>query len=195
MLHSVPQFVVEDDKIRASSVMRRRGGNCPNTIDVLQQLCSIGDKTELAIGLNLVVVLPNRASSAVQEIHRSFGPGVDTTKCIYRDEYVEPSSSYIIKNLASDSRTIISYNTMPDMNLDEFTQIADSFGRGAVWYHFEVSLAFLVPTSIEGFLIRIGSHTRCHIRLYPIPAKVGARRQDQRGDREIPKTRAARACP
>jgi len=134
---SVPHFIVEDDKIRASTVTRRRGGNCPNTIDVLQQLFSVDDETDVTIGLNLIVVLPNRSSSAVQEIHRSFGPGVATTKCIYRDEYVEPSSSYIIKNLASDSRTIISYNTMPDMNLNEFTQIADSFGREAVWYHFE----------------------------------------------------------
>lgn len=72
-----------------------------------------------------------------------------TTNCFYRDEYVEPSSSYIIKNLASDTRTIISYNTMPDMDLNEFTQIADSFGREAVWYHFEVSLASLVLNNIS----------------------------------------------
>ncbi len=141
---------MEDDKIRASSITRRRGGNCPNTIDVLQQLGSSSSSidenaTEATIGLNLIVVLPNRSSSAVQEIRRSFGPGVDISKCIYRDEHVEPSSSYIIRNMASDSRTIISYNAMPDMNLDEFTQIADSFGsrlgEEALWYHFEASLS------------------------------------------------------
>lgn len=183
MLSSVPHFVVEDDKIRASAVTKRRGGNCPNTIDVLEQLCSVEGKIGAAIDLSLVVVLPNRSSSAVQDIQRSFGPGVDLTKCIYQDEYVEPSSSYIIKNLASDTRTIISYNAMPDMTLNEFTQIADSLGGGPLWYHFEVSPASLVPTiSITRFLIRPGSHTRRHISLHPTPAKVGARRQDQCGD-------------
>ena len=142
MSSSVPSFPAEDDKIRASAVTRRRGGNCPNTVDVLQQLCNTdsGDP-EVSIKLNLVVVLPNSSSSGVQDIHRSFGPGVDLSKCIYRDEFAEPSSSYIIKNLASDTRTIISYNEMPNMTLDEFTRIADSFGEEAPWYHFEVSFA------------------------------------------------------
>lgn len=144
MMYSVPQFVMEDDKTRASSVTRRRGGNCPNTIDVLEQLLSVNREAgaDCSIGLNLVVVLPNRSSLAVQEIQRSFGPGVSTSSCIYRDEYTEPSSSYVIKNLASDSRTIISYNNMPDMDLGEFVRVVDSLGtEAAAWYHFEVSFS------------------------------------------------------
>jgi len=35
-ISSVPRFPVEDDKIRASAVTKRRGGNTPNTIDVLE---------------------------------------------------------------------------------------------------------------------------------------------------------------
>jgi len=196
MPSSVPNFPAEDDKIRASAVARRRGGNCPNTVDVLQQLCNTDSgETGVDIKLNLVVVLPKPSSSAVQDIYRSFGPGVDLSKCIYRNEFAEPSSSYIIKNLASDTRTIISYNAMPNMKLDEFTQIASSFGGEAPWYHFEVSFASIIPDGETKFLSRPGSYTGCHIRLHTIPARVGVRRQDQRGDREIPKRRTARAGP
>ncbi|KAK9419868.1 putative PfkB family kinase [Seiridium unicorne] len=137
ILTSVPHFVVEDDKLSASNVTRRRGGNSPNTIDVLEQLVSSDDKTKANIGLNLIAVLPDGSSPAVQEIRRSLGSGVSTANCIYRHECDEPASSYIIKNLATDSRTIISYNTLPDMNFEEFSQIAKSFGREATWYHFE----------------------------------------------------------
>jgi len=93
-ISSVPRFPVEDDKIRASAVTKRRGGNTPNTIDVLEQLCAADQKTEPTIDLSLVVVLPNSSSSAVQEIGRSFGPGVDLTRSIYRGEHTEASSSY-----------------------------------------------------------------------------------------------------
>ncbi|KAK6077785.1 hypothetical protein SCUP234_06543 [Seiridium cupressi] len=134
---TVPHFVVEDDKLSASNVTRRRGGSSPNTTDVLEQLVSSDDKTKANIGLNLVAVLPDSSSPAVQEIRRSLGPGVSTANCIYRHECDEPASSYIIKNLATDSRTIISYNTLPDMKFEEFTQITKSFGREATWYHFE----------------------------------------------------------
>ncbi|KAF2665943.1 putative PfkB family kinase [Microthyrium microscopicum] len=134
---SVPHFPGEDDKLRASNITRRRGGNAPNTVDVLQQLFASDDEADRTIGLNLIVVLPNRASPAVQEIQRSLGSGKAITKSIYREDYFEASSSYIIKNLATDSRTIISYNSLQDMNFEEFTQIAGSFGNEAVWYHFE----------------------------------------------------------
>ena len=105
----------------------------------------------MAIDLSLVVVLPNSSSSAVQDIRRSFRPGVDLTRSIYRDKHSEPSSSYIIKNLASDSRTIISYNSLADITLDEFIKIADSFGREVVWYHFEVSINPQISEDPEGF--------------------------------------------
>lgn len=144
----MPHFVAEDDKIRASSVTKRRGGNSPNTIDVLEQLLGVSD-AGVAIDLSLIVVLPNSSSSAVQELCRSFGPGVDLTKSIYREGHSEPSSSYIIKNLASDSRTIISYSSLPDMKLDDFTEIAESFRGEPIWYHFEVSLKPGVLGGIE----------------------------------------------
>lgn len=39
---SVPQFPEEDSKLRATALQVRRGGNCPNTAEVLQQLLLSG---------------------------------------------------------------------------------------------------------------------------------------------------------
>lgn len=142
---SIPHFIVEDDKIRASDLTRRRGGNSTNLIDVLGQLFESDDKQNVSIGLNLVVVLPRRSSPAVQEIFQSLGPGINTAHCIHREESSEPSSSYIIKNVASDSRSIISYNALVDMTVDELRPIAAQMSQEAPWFHFEVSLCWLVP--------------------------------------------------
>lgn len=108
-------------------------------IDVLDQLFSAYE-TDVSANLSLVVVLPKKGSRSATYITESFGPGVDLSKSIYRSDHPECSESYIIRNLASDSRTIISYDTLPNMTLAEFTAIADSLrGEEAPWYHFEVS--------------------------------------------------------
>jgi ketohexokinase len=137
---SIPHFIAEDDKIRAFDLTRRRGGNSANLSDVLGQLFEGEDKQNVSIGLNLVVVLPSRSSPAVQEILQSLGPSINTAHCIHREESREPSSSYIIKNLASGSRSIISYNALADMTFDEFKLIAAHMSQEAPWFHFEVSL-------------------------------------------------------
>ncbi|KAL6231067.1 hypothetical protein BDW75DRAFT_221214 [Aspergillus navahoensis] len=126
----------EDDKLRATSISRRRGGNCPNTMEVLQQLVaqtSPGQKTPL----NLIAVLPAKFSVASKQIQDAFEPQVSLSHCIYRQEFEEPASSYIIKSQASGSRTIVNYNELPEMELEEFIQIADNLGMEAGWYHFE----------------------------------------------------------
>ena len=61
--------------------------------------------------------------------------------CIYRDEFNEPASSYIIKSQESGSRTIVNYNELPEMTVDEFKKIADELGPRSTWFHFEVCLA------------------------------------------------------
>ncbi len=69
---SVPHYPIEDEKLRATEIVRRRGGNCPNTLEVVAQLTIVsnqarngvpdfahwkdGGGTELA----LVAVLPNK---------------------------------------------------------------------------------------------------------------------------------------
>ncbi|CAH0044940.1 unnamed protein product, partial [Clonostachys solani] len=98
-------------------------------------------RTDLAIygniGLHLVAVLPSSRCPVVQDIDQSLGPGVDTEFCIYREECVEPASSYVVKNLESDSRTVISSNTLSDIEVHEFKRVAEALGRDGFWYHFE----------------------------------------------------------
>lgn len=131
----VDHYPGEDEKLRASNISRRRGGNCPNTLEVLQQLAE-HNKT-ISLCLSLCIVLPSRSSSGTQLIKPSFGPMVDLTHCIYRDEFTELASSYIIKSCSTDSRTIVNYNELPEMTTKEFIVIADKIGSEASWYHFE----------------------------------------------------------
>ncbi|KAH2290477.1 hypothetical protein KXW82_001664 [Aspergillus fumigatus] len=131
-----PHYPGEDEKLRASRISHRRGGNCPNTLEVLQQLIAHSQTTS-KVSLNLVAVLPAKASVASQQILASFGPGVQLGHCIYREQFSEPASSYIIKSQASGSRTIVNYNELPEMTIEEFTAIADKIGSTATWFHFE----------------------------------------------------------
>lgn len=88
--------------------------------------------------LNLVTVLPAQSSVASQRIIAEFEPQVQLSHCIYREQFEEPASSYIIKSQATGSRTIVNYNELPEMRFEEFSRIADELGPKAKWFHFEV---------------------------------------------------------
>ncbi|KAH7040562.1 Ribokinase-like protein [Microdochium trichocladiopsis] len=60
----VPRFVQEDEKLRATRLTRRRGGNCANTIEVLQQLVG------LAAQGSCVGATAELGTTHVEEIHR-----------------------------------------------------------------------------------------------------------------------------
>ncbi|PYI03808.1 pfkB family kinase [Aspergillus sclerotiicarbonarius CBS 121057] len=132
---TTPHYPGEDDKLRASKISRRRGGNCPNTLEVLQQLIT-RDPSTAGISLDLVTVLPAESSIASQQIRLAFKPHVSLSNCIYRDAFEEPASSYIIKSESSGSRTIVNYNELPEMEVEEFEKIADRLAN-ASWFHFE----------------------------------------------------------
>jgi ketohexokinase len=107
----------------------------PNTLEVLQQLLTMKDISTLPI---LLAVLPNSASRATQHIRSSLGPNVDLLHCFYRDDSFEAPSSYIIKSLDTDSRTIVSYNELEEMTVSEFRQVTEKLAsRREVIYHFE----------------------------------------------------------
>ncbi|KAI1423687.1 putative PfkB family kinase [Xylaria sp. FL1777] len=131
---SVPRYPSEDEKLRALSISRRRGGNCPNTLEVLRDL--LRDAGVLTT-LGLIAVLPNQQSPAIGKIEESLGSGVSLQACLFREEFHEPPSSYIIRSAATDSRTIINYNDLPEMTCDEFFRIADTLNADDTWYHFE----------------------------------------------------------
>lgn len=94
---SVPQFPEEDSKLRATALQVRRGGNCPNTVEVLQQLLLSGrglassstqnqqdsaadivavtpppSQQQQQLTLHLVSILPDVGSSATRKILSSF---------------------------------------------------------------------------------------------------------------------------
>ena len=134
--YSVDHYPAEDEKLRASSIIRRRGGNCPNTLEVLQQLLESQHSSNSPINLVLCAVLPSRLSPGYQELKSSFAESTDLSFCIHREASNEPASSYIIRSKAVDSRTIINYNGLPEMSSVEFASVADHL-PGMSWCHFE----------------------------------------------------------
>lgn len=141
----MPYYPGEDAKLRATSLQVRRGGNCPNTLEVLQQLLreEEGEQQRPArhreVHPYLVSCLPNAEAPATATIVGSFGPEslVDFTRCVYRTDHTEPASSYIIRSKATGSRTLVNYNDLPEMTIDEFIAVANETGDDA-WFHFEV---------------------------------------------------------
>ncbi|KAI1847182.1 hypothetical protein JX265_011857 [Neoarthrinium moseri] len=135
-LHSVPYFPEEDSKLRADSLRVRRGGNCPNSLEVLQQL--LARQAEHTVKPCLISVLPSRDSPAAKKIIESFGTQgiVDLDRCVYREGHTEAASSYIIRSEATGSRTLVNFNDLPEMTLDEFAN-ATSDIAGRTWWHFE----------------------------------------------------------
>lgn len=137
---SVPHFPDEDSKLRASSVKVRRGGNCPNSLEVLQQL--LVRHPDHHVAPYLISTLPSRASPATARIRSSFGPDtiVDMTRSIYREGYTDAASSYALRSEATGSRTLVSFNDLPEMTTEEFIATTDGLppGQSRTWWHFEV---------------------------------------------------------
>lgn len=131
--NSVPDYPREDEKLRSLALSRRRGGNCANTFEVLQQLLDKSYKLELS----LCAVLPAENSEAVAFVRHSLDSKIRLDYCIYRSNFTETASSYIIKSLATGSRTIVNFNELPEMTVDEFVSKARAIGSRAEMYHFE----------------------------------------------------------
>lgn len=133
----VQRYPSEDEKLRASRIFQRRGGNCPNSLEVLGQLLAVSKSGKISLALSSV--LPSRSSPGTEQIVSSLGPAVNLTECIYREGHKEPASSYVIRSSATDSRTIINYNELPEMTCEEFYVTAERLGNELTWCHFEAS--------------------------------------------------------
>ncbi|KAL6849572.1 hypothetical protein ACO1O0_009113 [Amphichorda felina] len=139
---TVPFFPAEDSKLRATSLTTRRGGNCPNSLEVLQQLLSDDIKPYL------VSCLPSKTSPATRRVIESYGPAssIDLQHCIHRERHTEAASSYIIRSEQTGSRTLVNYNDLPEMTVHEFERVALSFGSDQeTWWHFEISVEVEKP--------------------------------------------------
>lgn len=139
VLVRAPHYPSEDEKLRASRISRRRGGNCPNTLEVLGQLLQYRPSSAES-SLNLITILPSKTSLASQQIQSSLGDIVRLDSCIYRERFSEPASSYIIMSQATGSRTIVNYNELPEMTRIEFATTIEPLRAvtDRPWFHFEV---------------------------------------------------------
>ncbi|KAK2809559.1 hypothetical protein FQN50_003612 [Emmonsiellopsis sp. PD_5] len=146
---TVSHYPAEDEKLRATTLSRRRGGNTLNTLEVLQQLLLTPYHQHLAakhgrpapINIYPIAVLPARWSPATQEIEASLQPqsqsslvkpnvavSVNLKHCIYREECSEPAASYIIKSVEAGTRTIVNYNGLREMGFWDFVCAVDRLG-------------------------------------------------------------------
>lgn len=157
---SVPRYPREDEKLRATELQVRRGGNCPNSLQVLRQLLAaegaLASRPASETQLHLVSPLPQRDSPATEQMLASFGrgpsPPVDFDHCLFRAGHMAPASCYVLRSAATGSRTIVNSNKLPDMTVREFAAIVTAMtgraggGRGDAgtgrdagrwWWHFE----------------------------------------------------------
>ncbi|KAF2679422.1 Ribokinase-like protein [Lentithecium fluviatile CBS 122367] len=158
---TVLRFPVEDEKLRATSQRRRRGGNCANTLEVLAQLVfhNVSDDSDSSEAptadpqLHLLAILPNKESQDVTFIRNSLKNVKLTNSCIFRTDFNDAAASYIIQNIINSSRTIVSHNPLPEMTQDEFFAAATEAYRveGATegWYHFEGRVPQVVLHCVE----------------------------------------------
>ncbi|OQE41960.1 hypothetical protein PENCOP_c004G00446 [Penicillium coprophilum] len=135
---TTPHYPGEDEKLRASRISHRRGGNCPNTLEVLGQLLKYRPSSTES-SLNLITVLPSKTAVASQQIQSSLGNMVRLDSSIYREAFSEPASSYIISSQTTGSRTIVNYNELPEMTRAEFASAVEPLRAltGRPWFHFE----------------------------------------------------------
>ncbi len=194
---SVPFYPAEDEKLRASSLAHRRGGNGPNTLEVLQHLVGgYGGKPSLS----LCSVLPSATSLAAEQIRQSLSPHVDLSCCIYRSDQTEAASSYIIRSLATGSRTIVNHNSLPEMTVDEFQAAAAQVTEEACWFHFEVPYQqerftrYRRDTCVILTQLPTGQNPRHDAAVHTVSACISPERQDQCRSRESGTTWTAEAC-
>ncbi|OAL57140.1 ketohexokinase-like protein [Pyrenochaeta sp. DS3sAY3a] len=119
---TIPHFPIEDEKLRAQRLVRRRGGNTANTLEVLKQLLDQDDRysnTTTRSYLHLLSVFPAKSSPDVQFIRDSL-PAVNLDSSIFRPGCRDAASSYILQNAENLSRTIVSVNELPELTEHEF---------------------------------------------------------------------------
>lgn len=152
----MPYYPEEDAKLRATNLQVRRGGNCPNSLQVLQELLLVygngartsGESPAERILMHLVSPLPARDASATAQILASFDPPLSPTEirgdgndpqtstpiidfkhCLYREGYSTPASSHVLRSAATGSRTIVNHNELPEMTVEEFALVVESMAR------------------------------------------------------------------
>jgi ketohexokinase len=123
IINSVDGYPAEDAEVRALNQQLRRGGNCANTLVVLQQLghhCAWGG----------VLAAEADARPVRQDLERHC-IDLGATRII---DHGKIPTSYITLNRRNGSRTIVHYRDLPEFGYADFARIDL---RGYDWLHFE----------------------------------------------------------
>ena len=100
--------------------------------------------------IKLLAVLPNASSSAAKEVRMSLGPSIDFTHCFYRNSSMVAPSSYILKSVESDSRTLVNYNELEEMTIEDFKDALSKLsGQLNTIYHFEGRIVDVTASCID----------------------------------------------
>ncbi|KAJ4346115.1 hypothetical protein N0V95_005668 [Ascochyta clinopodiicola] len=168
---TVPHFPQEDSKLRATNIVRRRGGNTANTLEVISQLLPDHnfDKESLtyATELLLLTVLPDQYSPDTQTVIRSL-PDVSTRLFQYRPGEHVAASSYIIQSAANLTRTVVSANPLAEMTVAEFKAAIEPLipagqYEAEVWIHFEGRMPEVLLPCVQWLRQMYGYHGKVRV--------------------------------
>lgn len=124
ILH-VEEYPAQDEKISTREVEKRRGGNSGNSLEVLCQL-SLDKKIYFLGAFGGAMDNP-----LAQDLYKR---GISLDYSVFRP-HLENSQSWIIST--GESRTVINYNPVPDMDSHEFSNCLSSLHQSQNWFHFE----------------------------------------------------------
>jgi ketohexokinase len=99
-LISLPFYPEEDQKLRATALTTRVGGNVPNTLNVLSQVKTDEDRLVfLSVYARHSLRLTDALSQKAVEV-----------RGLWRQDCAENPRSFILQSGKSGSRTIVNYN-------------------------------------------------------------------------------------
>ncbi|KAH6619948.1 Ribokinase-like protein [Boeremia exigua] len=168
---SVPHFPPEDSKQRADNVVRRRGGNPGNTLEVLSRLLPAANlnpaTSSYTTALFLLAPLPDPAADDTHCIVASL-PDVSTRLYLYRRGHTRAASCYVLASAARGSRTCVSYDPLPGLSVAEFVEKMEALVHAQseeVWVHFEGRGGGVLVGCMEWLRQRFGWHGRVRVSL------------------------------
>lgn len=98
---SLPWFPKEDEKLRATAVTTRVGGNIPNTLNVLSQVSFSDDR--------LIFISAFATKSVSQRLTDTLSQRNVQVAGVWRECFENPSS-WILRSKETGSRTIVNSN-------------------------------------------------------------------------------------
>lgn len=122
IINTVEDYPAENDEVRALSQRHCRGGNCANTLTVLQQM---GHECAFAG----VLAADSDGEYITQQLKRQ---GINVNYCCTVKG--KTPTSYVTVDRATGSRTIVHYRDLPEFSFADFARIDFS---AFDWLHFE----------------------------------------------------------